>query len=131
MGVAITPKILLRFHARHSNNFTGVQSFWNFNGQPYIPPDSDQLAHQNNFLASTELTIQASSHWQHRISGFEYNHKRSNLTRSWIRARFAVIWTDRLPVRQRCQSESRRTRIPGRLAAAQLGTHNCGLSVRG
>jgi vitamin B12 transporter len=79
LGVAITPKILLRFHARHSNNFTGVQSFWNFNGQPYIPPDSDQLAHQNNFLASTELTIQASSHWQHRISGFEYNHKRSNV----------------------------------------------------
>ncbi len=79
LGVAITPKVLLRFHARHSNNFTGVQSFWNFNGQPYIPPDSDQLAHQNNFLASTELTIQASSHWQHRISGFEYNHKRSNL----------------------------------------------------
>src|SRR5579871_1655394 len=79
LGVAITPKVLLRFHARHSNNFTGVQSFWNFNGQPYIPPDSDQLAHQNNFLASTELTIQASSHWQHRVSGFEYNHKRSNL----------------------------------------------------
>ena len=79
LGAAITPKVLLRFHARHSNNFTGVQSFWNFNGRPYIPPDSDQLAHQNNFLASTELSIQASSHWQHRISGFEYNHKRSNL----------------------------------------------------
>ena len=90
----------LRFHARHSNNFTGVQSFWNFNGQPYIPPDSDQLAHQNNFLASTELTIQASSHWQHRISGFEYNHKRSNLDTFMDPGRvFAAIRTDRLPVR--------------------------------
>ena len=78
IGITITPKVLLRFHTRHSNNYTGVQSFWNFNGIPYIPPDTDQVAHQNNFLASTDLTIQASPHWQHRVTGFEYNHKRYN-----------------------------------------------------
>ncbi|HLH07298.1 MAG TPA: TonB-dependent receptor [Terriglobales bacterium] len=78
LGVTITPKVFFRFRTRHSNNYTGVQSFWNFNGQPYIPPDTDQRAHQNNFLASSEFTVQSSPHWQHRLWGFEYNHKRTN-----------------------------------------------------
>lgn len=78
LGIVITPKISFRFHTRHSNNYTGVQSFWNFNGQPYIPPDTDQKAHQNNFLASADITVQSSAHWQHRLSGFEYNHQGTN-----------------------------------------------------
>ncbi|MEO5935650.1 MAG: TonB-dependent receptor, partial [Terriglobales bacterium] len=64
--------------ARHSNSRTGIQTFWNFNGQPLLPPDTDQFARQNNFLASGELTINAPAQWQHRLSGYEYNHKRLN-----------------------------------------------------
>ena len=78
VGAALTDKIALRLRVRHSNSRTGVQGAWNFNGQPAIPPDSDQLARQNNFLASTELTLNASPRWQHSFTAFEYNHKRLN-----------------------------------------------------
>jgi outer membrane cobalamin receptor len=78
VGIRVTPKAMLRVHARHSNSWTGVQSNWNFNGQPLLPPDSDQKARQNNFLASTDLNFTSGTHWQHRISGFEYHHRRSN-----------------------------------------------------
>ena len=78
LGLALTKNALLRFHTRHSNSRTGVQSEWNFNGQPLMPPDLDQKARQNNFLASAEVTITGPSRWQHRFSGSEYNHKRTN-----------------------------------------------------
>ena len=78
LGLALTKNALLRFHMRHSNSRTGVQSEWNFNGQPLMPPDLDQKARQNNFLASAEVTITGPSRWQHRFSGSEYNHKRTN-----------------------------------------------------
>ncbi|HUQ49929.1 MAG TPA: TonB-dependent receptor [Terriglobales bacterium] len=77
-GIAITDKISFRLRARHSNSRTGIQGFWNYNGQPLLPADTDQYARQNNFLASGELTIQAPAKWQHRFSGYEYNHKRLN-----------------------------------------------------
>jgi vitamin B12 transporter len=79
IGVQIAPSTFFRLRARHSNNRTGVQSFWNFNGQPYIPPDSDQFARQNNFLGSAELTFVTPSRLQNRIVAFEYNHKRNNV----------------------------------------------------
>ena len=78
LGLALTKNALLRFHMRHSNSRTGVQSEWNFNGQPLMPPDLDQKARQNNFLASAEVTITGPSRWQHRFGGSEYNHKRTN-----------------------------------------------------
>ena len=78
LGFALTKTALLRFHTRHSNSRTGVQSEWNFNGQPLMPPDLDQKARQNNFLASAEVTITGPSRWQHRFGGSEYNHKRTN-----------------------------------------------------
>ncbi len=78
LGIALTHRALLRFHTRHSNSRTGVQSEWKFNGQPLMPPDLDQKARQNNFLASAELTVDGPSRWQHRLSGFEYNHRRTN-----------------------------------------------------
>ncbi len=78
IGVRLAPSAFLRFRARHSNSRTGVQSFWNFNGQPLVPPDTDQYARQNNFLASTELTF-SSGGWLHRLVGFEYNQKRTNV----------------------------------------------------
>jgi vitamin B12 transporter len=79
LGVAFSNRAALRFRIQHSNNRTGVQSFWDFNGQRLLPPDSDQFARQNNLLASLQLTISSGSRWQHRFSGFEYNHRRSNV----------------------------------------------------
>src|ERR1041384_7314755 len=73
------PRALFRLRTRHSNNRTGVQSFWNFNGQPLLPPDRDERARQNNFLASAELAISGPSRWQHRLNGFEYHHRRANV----------------------------------------------------
>ena len=78
LGYAITPKLLLRFHARHSNSFTGVPGEWWFNGQPLLPPDQDAHATQNNFLSSIDLSY-ASGKWQHRLTGFEYNHVRNDV----------------------------------------------------
>ncbi len=77
IGLELSRRAALRFRVRHSNSRTGVQSFWNFNGQPLIPPDTDQRARQNNFLASAELFLVAPARWQHRLSGFEYNHQRT------------------------------------------------------
>ena len=79
VGFRLTQKSFLRLRARRSNNRTGVQSNWNFNGQPLLPPDSDGFAHQNNFLASADLAVSASARWTHRFSGFEYHHQRSNV----------------------------------------------------
>ncbi len=77
VGVLISPKASFRLRSRHANSRSGVQSFWNFNGEPLLPPDTDQRARQNNFLASTELDLAAPGRWQHRFSGFEYHHRRS------------------------------------------------------
>jgi outer membrane receptor protein involved in Fe transport len=68
----------LRIRVRHSNTRTGVPGEWNFNGQPLFAPDIDQRAHQNNLLASAEFSVIAPTHWQHRLTGYEYNHKRLN-----------------------------------------------------
>jgi outer membrane receptor protein involved in Fe transport len=64
--------------ARHANSHTGVQGEWNFNDQPLLPPDNDQQARTNDLLGSAELTLSGPSGWQHRLVGFEYNHKRLN-----------------------------------------------------
>ena len=40
-----------------------------------LPPETDQRARQNNLLASAELTHRRPSRWQHRFTGFEYNHR--------------------------------------------------------
>jgi outer membrane cobalamin receptor len=79
LGVALSKRVLFRLRTRHSNSRTGVPNEWNFNGAPLMPPDSDQWARQNNFLASAELTIAGPSRWQHRLTGFEYNLKRTNV----------------------------------------------------
>ncbi len=79
VGVQLTPRAFFRLRTRHSNNRTGVQSFWDFNGQALLPPDADQHARQNNFLASAEISVAAPARWQHRLTGFEYHHRRSNV----------------------------------------------------
>ncbi len=78
IGVRLSDRVRFRFRLRNSNNFTGVPSDWWFNGNPVLPPDSDQWAHQNNFLASAALTITGPGAWQHQITGYEYNHLRTN-----------------------------------------------------
>jgi outer membrane cobalamin receptor len=78
IGLALPLQSQFRFRTRHDNNRSGVQSFWDFNGQPLLPPDLDQRARQNNFLASAEYTVAAPSRWQHRVLAYEYNHKRLN-----------------------------------------------------
>jgi vitamin B12 transporter len=79
LGVQINPRTLFRVRVRHSNNRTGVPGEWNFNGQALQPPDQDQFARQNNLLGSAELTIAGPYRWQHRLTGFDYHHERTNV----------------------------------------------------
>jgi len=79
VGVRLSSKVVLRLRTRHWDSGTGVQSNWNFNGQPLLAPDSDQRAQQNNFLSSATLTMSSGGHWRHRLSGFEYHQRRSNV----------------------------------------------------
>jgi len=78
VGIRFSQRVALRLRLRHSNNWTGVQSNWWFNGNPVLPPNSNQLAHQNNFLASAELSVSGPGAWQHTFAGFEYNHLQAN-----------------------------------------------------
>ena len=78
VGVQISPTVLFRVRARHSNRRTGVPGEWDFNGQRLLAPDIDQRARSNNFLSSAELVISGPSRWQHRLTGYEYNAKRLN-----------------------------------------------------
>lgn len=78
LGVSISPRAAFRLRVRHSNNRTGVQNAWKFNGDALLAPDIDQFARQNNFLASAEFTLTAPARWLHRWTAYEYNHKRSN-----------------------------------------------------
>ena len=78
LGIRISPRIAFRLRLRHSNNWTGVQSNWWFNGDPVLPPNSNQLAHQNNFLVSGELAVSGPGAWQHTFTGYEYDHLQAN-----------------------------------------------------
>ncbi len=77
-GVQLNQRVQFRLRARHSNSRTGVPGEWDFNGQRLLPPDIDQRARANNFLASGELLISAPAQWQHRLTGYEYNTRRLN-----------------------------------------------------
>jgi vitamin B12 transporter len=78
LGAILSPRVRFRLRARHSNNRSGVQSFWNFNGLALVPPDLDQRARQNNFLAGADLTV-SGKRSEHRFTGFEYHHVRYNV----------------------------------------------------
>ncbi len=78
IGIRFSPRVALRVRLRHSNNWTGVQSNWWFNGDPVLPPNSNQVAHQNNFLASAQLSVSGPGAWQHTFAGYEYNHVQAN-----------------------------------------------------
>ena len=78
LGVQLSDRVLFRLRARHSNSRTGVPGEWDFNGDRLFAPDADQFARANNFLSSAEFLIAAPSHWQHRVTGYEYNTRRLN-----------------------------------------------------
>jgi outer membrane cobalamin receptor len=78
IGIRISRRVAARFRLRHTNNWTGVQSNWWFNGDPVLPPNSSQVAHQNNFLADLQFTFSGPGAWQHTFSGYEYNHLQVN-----------------------------------------------------
>jgi len=78
VGVKLGGRAVLRVRARHANSRTGVQGEWKFDGLPSLPPETNERARQNNTVASAELTVVGPSRWQHRLTGFEYNHRTLN-----------------------------------------------------
>ena len=78
LGLMLSPRVRFRLRARHLNSRTGIQSFWDFNGQPLLPPDMDEKARQNDFLSSAEITVNG-TRWQHTFTGFEYHHQLANV----------------------------------------------------
>ena len=78
LGARLSDRATLRIRTRHSTSRSGVQGEWQFDGAPPLMPDADARARQNNLLASAELAFSVSAHWQHRLTGFEYNHRTLN-----------------------------------------------------
>ena len=79
LGVTLSDSVSLRLRSRHASSSSGVPGEWFGNAQPPIPPDGDQHARTNSFLASLDLNIGGSSRWRHNLHGYEYNLLRRNL----------------------------------------------------
>jgi outer membrane cobalamin receptor len=75
VGMAITDHAALRMRLRHNNSQTGLPGEWNFNGDPLLAPDPSESSHLNSLLGSVELTVAAPSGWQHRLTGFDYLYR--------------------------------------------------------
>jgi vitamin B12 transporter len=91
-GAQVSKKTALRVRVRHSNSHTGVPGEWSFNGydplvpangptEPFVPlqPNPYQWSQLNNLLGSMELTVTAPSGWQHRLTGFDYVYRYSEM----------------------------------------------------
>ena len=79
IGIALNAWASLRLRVRHSDSSTGIQGEWQFDGATALPPDNNQWQHQNNLIGNVELSLAGPSNWQHRFSGFEYLHQRTNV----------------------------------------------------
>ncbi len=92
LGAALTDKISLRVHLRHSNSHTGIPGEYSFNGfvplvpvngptEPLepLPPDPSEWSQYNNLIGGVELAIAAPNGWQHRLSGFDYLYRYNEL----------------------------------------------------
>jgi len=79
VGVALSSRVQFRLRTRHANSFTGVPGEWFGNATPPIPPDRDQRARTNVFLASADLSIGGSSRWRQYLHGYEYHLRRRNV----------------------------------------------------
>jgi vitamin B12 transporter len=75
VGMAITDKVALRVRVRHSNSHTGLPGEWDFNGDPLLAPDPSEWSQLNSLLGSAELTVSQPSGWQHRLTGFDYLYR--------------------------------------------------------
>ena len=82
VGLAITDQVALRVRVRHSNSYTGVPGEWKFNGDPLLEPNPSEFSHQNNLLGSVELAATAPSGWQHRLTGFDYLYRYTDVNMS-------------------------------------------------
>jgi outer membrane cobalamin receptor len=89
LGAALNDKVSLRLHLRHSNSHTGIPGEFSFNGydplvpvngveQP-LPPDPTEWSQYNNLLGSVELSVAATSQWQHRFAAFDYLYRYNEL----------------------------------------------------
>jgi vitamin B12 transporter len=89
LGVALSDRVSLRVHMRHSNSHTGVPGEWSFNGYDPpvevngatfpLPPDPNEWSQLNSLIGSAELTVAAPSGWQHRFTGFDYLYRYNDL----------------------------------------------------
>jgi vitamin B12 transporter len=79
LGLALSDKVSLRFHTRHSNSHTGIPGEWDFNNDPLLPPDPSEWSQLNSLLSSAELAVAAPSGWQHRFSAFDYLYRYNEL----------------------------------------------------
>jgi outer membrane cobalamin receptor len=78
LGAQIAKTVALRVRVRHFNSSSGVSGEWRFNGVPLLPPDRDAHARQNTLLGSAELLISQQTHWQHRLTGYDFHGTRLN-----------------------------------------------------
>jgi outer membrane cobalamin receptor len=78
VGVQLNQRVQFRLRARHSNSRTGVPGEWDFNGQRLLAPDPEQRTRAKDFVAGADLLISAPARWHHRVTGYEYNHRRLN-----------------------------------------------------
>jgi vitamin B12 transporter len=87
VGVQLSPQASLRFRVRHSNSHTGLPGEWDFNGNKLQPPDPAEWSQLNTLLGSAELTVHGPSKWDHRLTGFDYNYRYTdvNLTGDSLR----------------------------------------------
>jgi outer membrane cobalamin receptor len=76
VGARLANWASLRVRIRHYNSRTGVQGQWNFNGAALLPPDLDQRTRRNVLLGSADLIFAGGARWQHRLRGYEFNHRR-------------------------------------------------------
>jgi len=89
LGAALSDKVALRLHLRHSNSHTGIPGEWSFNGydplvpvngvSQLLPPDPSEWSQYNNLIGSVDLTVAGPDGWQHRFTGFDYLYRYNEL----------------------------------------------------
>jgi vitamin B12 transporter len=92
LGLALSDKVSLRLHGRHSNSHTGLPGEWSFNGDPLMPPDPNEWSQLNSLLGSAELTIAAPSGWQHSVTAFDYLYRYNDVNLNGDPARVSPVY---------------------------------------
>jgi outer membrane cobalamin receptor len=92
VGAALSDRVSLRLHLRHSNSHTGIPGEWSFNGyDPLVPvnglsapleplpPDPFEWSQYNNLIGGVELAVAAPNGWQHHFTVFDYLYRYNEL----------------------------------------------------